>query len=267
MSIFDYGTLLCPKPIKLSIGTLRKPKLNEIYDITFERFYFFEVLLKLTPETYYTSLMGDDGEQKWNSFGDDEKKDMTLYSLILNDERLQQLYTEMFGFFFIEDIVFRSPYFVILNNGISDDHELTKEDVHGVISENTFSTVLLMIQQICCIYEKEAEEEVEPKFKNALAKKMYEKMKKAKKEQERTKRGNKDLAIPNIISKVSNKHLSINPINVWDMTLFQLIDSFNCLRVNSIYDINSTRVAVWGDEKKTFDMSQWYKANEDNNDI
>jgi len=28
---------------------------------------------------------------------------------------------------------------------------------------------------------------------------------------------------------------------------------------NAIYEIDSTRVSVWGDEKKTFNASLWYK--------
>ena len=50
------------------------------------------------------------------------------------------------------------------------------------------------------------------------------------------------------------------------MTVFQLYDSFNRLQQNKMYDIDSTRVSVWGDEKKTFDFGLWYKNNYDNNE-
>ena len=45
--------------------------------------------------------------------------------------------------------------------------------------------------------------------------------------------------------------------------MFQLLDAFNRMQMNSMYEIESTRVSVWGDEKKTFDASLWYKNNYD----
>jgi hypothetical protein len=32
-----------------------------------------------------------------------------------------------------------------------------------------------------------------------------------------------------------------------------------------MFDIDSTRVSVWGDEKKTFNAALWYKNNYDKN--
>lgn len=121
------------------------------------------------------------------------------------------------------------------------------------------------MQQICCIYSED-EDIKNLKFKNALAKKMYEKMLKAKKKAQENKKVDINLSLPNIISSISNKHPSINYINVWDLTVFQLMDAFNRVQTNTMYEIDSTRVSVWGDEKKTFDFTLWYKNNYDNKD-
>ena len=83
----------------------------------------------------------------------------------------------------------------------------------------------------------------------------------AENEKKKEKESDKNLSLANIISKVSNKHPSISPITVWDLTLFQLIDSFNSMQVNESYDISKTRTSVWGDEKNTFDATLWYKNN------
>ena len=80
------------------------------------------------------------------------------------------------------------------------------------------------------------------------------------------KKADINLSIPNIISSISNMHPSLNYMNVWDLTVFQLLDAFNRLQANVMYDIDCTRVSVWGDEKKTFDVSLWYKNNYDNKD-
>ena len=266
MTILDYGTLLGPKPIKLSIGSLRKPKLSEIYDLTFDRFISYESLLKLTPEMYYTELKGDEGKAEWNTFDEDKKNSIELYQLILSDDSLQNMYVEIFNFFFVESVIFQSPYFLLLNDGVNLQHELTKEDISGVISEKTFMQVIYFIQQTCCIFEKQKQSIEDLKFKNDIAKKMYQKMLKAQEEQEKrsAKKANKDHSLPNIISAVSNRHPCLNPSSVWNLTVFQLIDSFNRLQVNAVYEINQTRVSVWGDEKKTFDSALWYKNSHDN---
>jgi hypothetical protein len=99
----------------------------------------------------------------------------------------------------------------------------------------------------------------EMKFKNKMAKEMYLKMREAERKNKKSKAANPDLQLENIISAVSNRHPSINPLNVHDLTIYQLLDSFNRLMANAIYEIDSTRVSVWGDEKKTFNASLWYK--------
>jgi hypothetical protein len=120
-----------------------------------------------------------------------------------------------------------------------------------------------LIQQVCCIFEDDEEPEENMKFKNSAARKIYEKLLSAQKKEKKRKKADINLSLPNIISAVSNCHPTINPINVWDLTLFQLFDTFNRMRANKIYDIDSTRVSVWGDEKKTFDIALWYKNEYD----
>jgi len=263
---FDYGTLLNRKPIKLSIGTLRKPTLNDIYDISFSKFDYYEFLLKLTPESYYTIMLGDDGKQKWDNFSDEEKGNCKLFDIILNDENLQSAYTDLLNFFFVEDIIFLNPYFLILKDGIASDRKLTTDDIICAVNDETLHIILSLIQQICCIYEKPTPSIDDMKFKNSIARKLYEKIQKAQEKQNRLKKkkGNKDYILTNLISAVSNRHPDLNPISVWDLTVFQLIDSFNRLQINAAYEINKTRVSVWGDEKKTFDPALWYKNNNDN---
>ena len=64
----DYGTQISPTPITLSIGTLRKPTLKEISQLTFDKFRYYEFFIKLTPEIFFTKLQEDDGKNYRNSF-------------------------------------------------------------------------------------------------------------------------------------------------------------------------------------------------------
>lgn len=251
----DYGTQLNPYPITLSIGTIRKPTLGDISKITFDMFDIYEVWLKMTPEFFYTKIK-QDGKQYWDSLSNDDKEKLTVFDIIESDEGVLDMYVTLFNFFFVEKIVFKDGFFIVLKND-SDSEEIEIDNIKAVISREIFPQVIYILQQICCI-DDEKDRVPEQKFKNKTAKKLFEKMKRAAKENKSKKRNN-DFTIPNIISSVSSMHNSINLINVWDLTIFQLLDTFNRLRNNNFFKIDSTRVSVWGDEKKTFDESLWYK--------
>ena len=84
----DYTTLLNPHPIKLSIGTLRKPTLQEIYDeITFLHYDRFLSFLKLTPEVYFKSI--EESGQQVTVTHENTKVTTRLFDLILQDENLR----------------------------------------------------------------------------------------------------------------------------------------------------------------------------------
>lgn len=254
----EYETQISPYPIILSIGTLHKPTLREIFNtssgMSFERFGYYELFLKMSPKTFYTDIKGEEGKEYWNSLTADEQNNISIYDILLIDEQLQNIYIEIFNFFFVETVIFKEGLFILLKNA---NDELQKENISGVIHADTFDSVLDVIQQVCCIDDKKSNEDL--KFKNNIAKKLYDKIQKAQQKQENRKKKDVNLTIPNIISSVSVKHQSLNYSNIWDLTIFQLLDNFNRLQVNAMYDINALRVSVWGDEKKTFNAALWYK--------
>lgn len=250
----DYATLLSPAPIKLSIGTIRKPTLKEIFEITYEKFGFYELLLKLTPIQFYTVLIGDAGKKVWDSLSEDEKEDLSIFQLIIEYEPLRNMYIEMLNFFFVENVLFSDNTFILCTGDSDDLSDLNIDDIKGVITKEYFNDVLGIIQQTCCIDDGDNEN---PIFKNKTAEKLYKKISKAKKH--RKKIIDKNYSLPNIISSVASRHKSLNLLNIWGLTIYQLMDTFNRLQVGEIYDIDSRRVSVWGDEKKTFDATLWYK--------
>ena len=256
----DYGTQLSREPILLSIGTLKKPLLLDIVKLpgSYDRFNFYEAFLKMTPELFYSKIKGDNGLAYWNSLTEEEQNTVSLYQTIISEKELQDIYVEIFNFFFVEPVMFIDNYFVLLNKEVKSYNDIVPEtDIRGIISEDIFMQVLEVMQQICGIYEKK-EPIKEQKFKNKLAKQLYEKIQKAEE-----KKSNINYSLPNIVSAVSNRHPSINPINVYELTVFQLLDAFNRLQLNTVFEIDSTRVSVWGDEKNTFDPALWYKNEYD----
>lgn len=254
----DYGTLISPYPIKTNMGFIRKPKLSEIADIGFDTFNMYESFLKLTPETYYTKQKNEELNRYWNSLSEDERLGMTLYSMVIRIDDLRKIYLDVLNFFFDGQVFFAYDLFIIARNGVEISPDIGKDDICGVIHEKTFSEVLHILQQICCIAEKEEQVE-ELQFKNALARKLYAKMQNAQKKQKEVQKADKNKTLPNLISAVSNSHPSISPITVWDLTVYQLMDAFIRLEQNVYYKINSTSISVWGDKEKKFDYTLWYK--------
>ncbi len=159
----DYGTQLSPCPITLSIGTIKKPTLKDIATISFEKFNFLEVFTKMTPSTYYEKVSLD--TSFWNSLSDDEKSEVGMYSVITHDEKVQNIYIDVLNFFFIEKVIYKEGFFIVLNDN-ADEDKLTPEMVRGVIQEKTFSQVMDIIQQVCGIQNQEDEPIENLKFKN-----------------------------------------------------------------------------------------------------
>ena len=262
----SHGTQISSYPIPLSVGTLRKPKLRDIADprgqfkMSFEKFYFYEFLITMTPEEFFTKANLEAGKEFWESLSEDEKRGMTVYDLINTNPTLIKNFLEVFNFFFEETVLYVDGVFVLVNP--EKDYEVEtpqREDIVGIIDSNNFSEVLNVIQQVCCIAP---EEEEVPKFKNKLAERLYYQIQEG--EKARKKKSDLNMTLPNIISAVTSKHPSINYANVWKLTIFQLLDNFGRMREDAIYSIEWTRVAVWGDEKKSFDPARWYKNDFDN---
>ena len=266
MEKLSYEMLLAPFPIQLSFGTLRKPFLKEIYELSFATYYFYLFLAGLTAEQYFKELRNSQkGKELWESLPDEEKNTITVCYLISIDRSLCESYLAMLNYFIVENMVYHDGSFIILNDSVDidelDKREIQEEDIKSILTEEQFNQLLYYIRQICFISEKKDEDEV-PVFKNDIAKRMYEKMKKA--DAIKSIKRNLDITLPNIISKVSNKHPTISPITVWDLTVFQLYDAFGCLQSNVAFDIQSTRVSVWGDEKNQFSMDYWYRNTYEN---
>lgn len=253
----DYGTQISPSHITLSIGTIKKPTLKDISELSFDKFGYYEMFIRMTPEIYYTKMCGEKGVEYWESLSEKKQDSLDMFEIIKTEKALADAYVEVLNFFFVEQVIFDEGYFIILKNDVEYSGALEKDNVKCAFLADTFKEILDILQQICGIAEEKPEEQ---KFKNDLARKLFEKMLKGKKKE---KKVDKNFMLPNIISALCNRHPSINYTNVWDLTVFQLLDSFNRTQANLFYDIESTRVSVWGDEKKTFDASLWYKNNFD----
>ena len=260
----DYGTMISPDPVRLTVGTIRKPLLSRISEIGFEQFGLLENFLTLTPKDYYTKYVKEQPEY-WTSMSDDQKNSMTIFQAIAMDHTLQMFYLDLFRFFFEEPVDYSAGLFVILNSGTEIREHMNPDDILCIVNEDMFHQIISILKQVCGMKVDDLELDHIPDklFKNAKAKALYEKMQKAKKDEAEVKERNPNFSLPNIISAIVARHPSINYTNIWQLTVYQVLDLFNRMRNGAFYDIDQTRVSVWGDEKNTFKPESWYQNEYD----
>lgn len=260
----DYLEMISPYGVSLNIGTIHKPKLCEIADskkLGFKQFRLYETLLFLTPRDYFRNYADDERKAIWDSMPKDEQNKISIFQIMETDEVIRELYLMLFNYFFEEKVEYKSGVFVVFKNRDVDLSSITKDDIQGIITKELFPDILDILKQLCGMTSgnNEFADLSTKKFKNEKARKMAEKMQLAAIQESEQKKANPNLALPNIISKVCARHPSINYTNVWDLTLYELMDNFTAIQNNEMFDILKTSVSVWGDEKKRFNGDGWYK--------
>lgn len=162
------------------------------------------------------------------------------FDLLTGIDELRPAFDKAIGFFI------REPLEYVAANARFETQD------GGVICRENYEHVRDVIMKISCIKPPETEK---PKFTSNKAQRIFEKIKSGR--EKKSKAANPDLALPNLISKLSSKHPSYNLLNIWGLTVWQLFDQFGCTCVNTQIDIVGLRWAAWG--KEDFDFSQWYK--------
>lgn len=217
----NYFDLLSPDPVYLrNTGGIVSPKLRDISSIGYETYqYYLSILL------------------------------MDLKTGLARNSQLTDALQTILNFFIKEDVVYSPDKNVFL---------VKKEDaVVGVITEETYPEVCDIIFQRNCIRSGREEDLSKVKSKKALE--IMKKLQKGRAEKEKQAKADKDMELGNIISAVANKSQSLNILNIWELTVYQVWDCFSRLINNSIFDIQSMSVAAWGDKDNHFDFHSWFK--------
>ena len=102
--------------------------------------------------------------------------------------------------------------------------------------------------------ENKRQEKKNLKIKNKIAEKLLEKMKKGESQK---KKNDEKTSMANIISSLSSHHQSLNIVNIWNLTVYQLYDQFSKTRINDTYKISSRSISIGGDKDKKFDDMLW----------
>lgn len=263
----DYGTLLSPEPLVTPYGfSIYSPTLREISKLNFMVYNYYLSLLNLNIEKYYSQIDNEEFHY-FEQYSSEEK------ALIL---KIKREYEDMFSaerenispvniFYYdkklITEIATALSFFTDKKFEFYKDQNAflckNQDVVSAYIDLRIYDEISDLILQRNGISKSVPEEK--PKFKSKFAEKLYYRTKKAEEKNAKNKTSDQAYELPNIISATAAKHNSINIINIWDMTIYQLYDQFQRLQTNCFYDMNAMTASVWGDEKKQFDATMWYK--------
>lgn len=187
--------------------------------------------------------------EQYEILSDEEKSQINIFDLLTMNEQSAQLLQSVLNFFINEDVVYSSQNKCFL---VQKDNSVV-----GIITKDTYPQICDLICQRNCI--KSNQEEDLSKVKNKKALEIMKKLQKGKAEKEKQNKSDKNMELGNIISAVANKSHSLNILNIWDLTVYQIWDCFSRLSNNNIYDIQSMSVAAWGNKDNYFDAAAWFK--------
>lgn len=252
----DYFDLISPSPFEIvNIGSIISPTLKDIQNISYYTYGLYVSSLEMSPEKYFENLEKDhkiviDAEQILKT---------TKYDLLLNDISLRNTIEKALNFFLVEDVVYDEDTGVFIT--IQKDTNGLSGTISGFIGRQNYKAVVDIILQRLHIDIDEDEVEDLSKVTNMRGKKIYEKILNGRKRMRKAKqkKGNSCYTLPNIISSVAAYSKNTNYIQIWDLTVYQLLDLFDRLKLVDQYEMIHTKVSVWGDENNQFKFGLWNK--------
>lgn len=243
----SYFDLLSPEPIYIQkVGGIISPKLRDISSIGINIYQYYLTILMMDLKTYFI-MIGQ--QEQFELLSEEDKMKMSILDLLTIDNNSITLLQTIFNFFIKEDVIYSNEYKKFF---VQKDNEII-----GIISKEIYPQICDVICQRNCI--KSNQEEDLSKIKSKKALEIMKKLQKGRSEKAKYTKADKNMELGNIISAVANKSQSLNILNIWDLTVFQLWDCFARLSNNSIYDIQSMSVAAWGDKDHHFDAAAWFK--------
>lgn len=187
--------------------------------------------------------------EKYAVLSDKEKTEISIFDILTLNAQCTNLLQTILNFFIKEDVFYSYENRLFL---IRKDDEII-----GTITKEVYPQICDLMCQRNCI--KSNQEEDLSKIKSKKALEIMKKLQKGRAEKAKQTKSDKNMELGNIISAVANKSQSLNILNIWDLTVFQLWDCFSRLSNNSIYDIQSMSVATWGNKDNYFDATAWFK--------
>jgi hypothetical protein len=175
-----------------------------------------------------------------------EEVDLPLFSMMIAfaDQDFLDYMTKAFSIFLNVKLIALKEHLML----VSEDPHLNIQ-----ITSDNFDDLRQVIQWQNGINDRTASQEI--KFKNDRAKLILEKLQKAQAEVDKQKRKeNSDLDFADIISAIASKSFSLNKLNVFDLTVYQMYDEFRRLDLIDNYGV-AVQAMMQG--AKNIDLKHW----------
>lgn len=240
----DYPSLISPFPLEIeNVAHIKSPTLREIWHptITYKKYNIYISLMLLDSESFCSKIDND--------FSKSLEQSSSIFDIIAQSKELQMQYSEALSFFLTEDVIWHSDKEIFVTYKKDNDGNPVP---YGILNKSIWTDICDIILQRNGINNHQSEAPL--KFKGELAREVWELTHPKKKDEKE----NKNIALSNLISAVAAKDESLNMVNIWDLTVFNLYDQFKRHHSNTFYDIAAMSVAAWGDEKNNFDSCGWY---------
>ena len=256
---FDYFDMLSGEPLRVQgVGHIKSPYLRDICPasgIGYRAYNLFLHFLSWDKEDLlkYDQLMEYRGASKLN------RECFSTFDIATLLPQTRELCRGVLSFFITENITWdeAARKFIVFVENDREHHE-EPASIIGEIDRENFDDVRSMILQMNFIG---LDKESEPiKHSSEKSKELWEMAQKYLMEQAKTngdKEDKPEYHLGNIISKICVAHPSYNLLNVFDLTVFQLYDSF--FQLGYIRSSNLSERIFSNHGGETFKFEDWLK--------
>jgi len=225
--MIDRLKLLAGDSIEVDGIIIKQPKLRDIKNIGIDAYYWCLCFLTITMEQYLTSTKRQD------SIPDFKEQGITMFDIYLNSIPERDWFIGSLSFFIDGKIEYYGDRFLVNN--------------HREITKINYPKIAIAIGEINFIkinYEQQQE-----LYANEKARQIAEKIRQAREKQKALTKKEDVVLLDDIISSVAARHPSLNLLNIWDLTVYQLYDQYHRLRTIDDYNIQAMNLAYRGGEK------------------
>lgn len=251
--------LLSKDPIYIpKVGGVISPTLSDIVAIGESMYEYYLTILIMNEKTFFAKT---GALSIYEGLDDDKKSELDIYTLLTSSAESVNLLKDIFNFFIKEDVEYDEQENLFFVKGLvmvkEQDEMQERYATIGIISKENYREVANVILKRNNVTLDELDDIKNVKNKKALS--IMQKLKNGREKMKKANKADENMELDNIISAVASEHKSLNLLNIWDLTVYQLWNTFARLVNNNVYHINTTSMSIWGDKDKSFKIEDWYK--------
>lgn len=254
-----YFELLNPQGFKVeNIGRIHSPRLRDICDKGYKEYQYALTMLLMTPRDFFEGVAKATNEKSpYDELTVEQQNELDIFSMLTASESTRADLISALGFFICGKLEFFEPKNCILVNPATDENGALAVD--GIINATNWPVLCDVCLQAAHI---ESEKKKVRKYKSERDRKRFEEFDRKKAEYEKNlhkgSKSNPDYELANIISSVATFHNSLNMVNIWDMTVYQVHDTFDRQRIKEQVEISDLNYSVWGGD--SHESNLWFKS-------